>query len=597
MAQTNPYTSAQQPLAMQLVAPDIAAQQMQLTRQQQVAQMLRDQSMTPSDPTQVVTGWAVKQSPLLGLTKVIQALGGAYMQKQTDAKQLELAKALQGRMGDILGNGSSSGASAPSSGAGNPNSDQPQYQSDPNGTGGPLPGQLGSGMMDAANPNIAPPVGSSAAPVVDGGGQPVVPPAGPVPSAAPTQVQGAPAGATPNNYNLGNLLKGSVIGSIGGDPAAKSYWDQFSPTDATKLAMASGADPRLANQAALNKANYIAPVNARPGSILRDPITNMPLAYNPHVPDGATPNFDASGNVVSMQPIPNTLNLMQQSAQATAAGKAAVTPVNGFDANGKPVFTNQLAAAQGGQQPNVGNAQNGTPAVNTGHFGGYAAPGGNGVVTPGLAPGVATAAEDMAAQNTKRSGALVDAAADSPTRVNVLDNIINLSKNGVNSGPTADWVNQVKGSVADLPGMGAWKDDVTGFQELKKYMNQNGLRAWQAAGGTGSDSQLSAAQQANPNDHMFPQAVQTMANWAKAGELALQSKATAQDSWLARNNNNPQSQNQFESVWRQNYDPRIYQMKMMNPTQLQTFTSNMAPADKASLLQKYSTAKQNGWIQ
>jgi hypothetical protein len=302
--------------------------------------------------------------------------------------------------------------------------------------------------------------------------------------------------------------------------------------------------------------------------------------------------------VIGMNAIPGALGLMQASSQATAAGKAAVEPIAGFDASGKPVFTNKLNAAQGGQVPSAGGAPGvGGAPVNAGRFGGYAPPAGGGAVAPSLAPGVATAAEDMANQNAKRSGVLIDTASESPMRINVLDNIINLSKGGVNSGPTAEWVNQVKGSVADLPGFSGWKDDVTGFQELKKYLNQNGLRAWQAAGGTGSDSQLSAAQQANPNDKMFPQAVQTMANWAKAGELALQSKAAAQDDWLARNNNNPQAQNNFESAWRKNFDPRIYQMKLMDPAQLQTFAAKLPAADRTTLMQKYSTAKQNGWIQ
>ena len=103
--------------------------------------------------------------------------------------------------------------------------------------------------------------------------------------------------------------------------------------------------------------------------------------------------------------------------------------------------------------------------------------------------------------------------------------------------------------------------------------------------------------EANPNDKMFPQAVQTMAKWAKAGELALQAKASAQDAWLARQGNNPAAQNQFESAWRTNFDPRIYQMKLMNGDELNSFVSKLPQAERNALLQKYSTAKQNGWIQ
>jgi hypothetical protein len=281
---------------------------------------------------------------------------------------------------------------------------------------------------------------------------------------------------------------------------------------------------------------------------------------------------------------------MQQSSKATAAGKASVEPISGFQ-NGQPVFTNKLAASQGG------SSTQGGAGVNAGSFGGYAPAGGGGAIAPGLAPGIDAAASGMATQNTKRAGVLTDASADSPTRVNVLDNIINLSKSGVDTGPTADFTNKIKGYAANIPGFSGWKDDVTGFQEVKKFLSQNAIRAWTAAGGTGTDSQMSAAQQANPNDKMFPKAIQDMASWAKAGELALQSKSAAQDSWLARNNNNPAAQNQFESAWRTNFDPRIYQMKLMDPAQLQTFATKLPQSDRDTLMKKYSTAKQNGWIQ
>lgn len=561
MATGNPYTTAQASPAMQLIAPDIAAQQLQLARQQQLGQMLRDQALAPADPTQVIGGWAVRQSPLAGLGKVLGALGAGYLQNETDQKQLDMARALQGRMADYL----------------NDETVPPQNRM-------PLAAQpspsTDGGMIDAGVPVTAGP-----AP-----GAPSAVPAGFYPPANPGGASTSGQGAN-NPYTLGRLLKGSVIGQIGGDAAAKQYWEQFAPTEATRLAMAAGIDPRMANQATLTKNTYIAPVEGRAGTILRNPQTLQPMAFNPDIPSAGTPVFDASGNVVGVRAIEGALPLMQEQAKAEASGKAAVEPIAAFDASGNPVFTSKLAASQGGQ--------GGTPGqqVNAGRFGGYSAPGGNGAVRPGLAPGVQTAAEGMAKQNTDRAGALVSSAAESPTRVNVLDNIIDLSKSGVNSGPNADWVNKVKGAVADLPGFGGWKDDVTGFQELKKYMNQNALRAWQAAGGSGTDSQLNAAMSANPNDKMFPQAVQTMAQWAKAGELALQSKAAAQDSWLARNNNNPQAQNQFEAAWRQNFDPRIYQMKLMDPAQLQTFVGKIPQSERSKLLQKYSTAKQNGWIQ
>lgn len=542
----------------QLIAPDIATQQAQLARRQQIADMLRMQALQPQGDTQVINGWAIPKSPLEGLSRVAQALVSKKLQSDIDQQNIDLSKSMQNRMVDIL-NGSTGGGY------------QPQQQ--------PLdqPQQLSSlqSIQQPAEQNIQ----------------------------SPSSLGIQQSNQNRNNYNLANLLRGQVISQLGGEPAASSYWRQFDPTDATKMAMASGQDIGNANLEALQKANYIAPINARAGSTLLNPRTGMPAFTAPHVPEGYMPQWGEKGQLLGLSEIPGSSEAITGAARAQAAGKAAVTPISGYDEqSGKPKFTNALEAATGGggttREGGAGGAGGGQgKTINVGRFGGYTAPSGTGRVSPGLSPGIEKAAENQAVQNAKRSGALIDAASESPTRINVLDNIINLSKSGIDTGPTSQFTNQMKGYVASIPGFGAWKDDVTGYQEIKKFLKQNSIRAWQSAGGSGTDAQLAAAEAANPNDKMFPRAIQVMANFAKAGELALQAKASAQDQWLAQNTNNPAAQNQFESVWRKNYDPRIFQMKLMDPKELQSFVSKLSQSDKNKLMDKYKTSKMNGWIE
>jgi hypothetical protein len=92
----NPFTSAKAP-AYNLLAPDIGAEQTNLSRQQQLAEMLRSQAMAPDNGTQVINGWAVKKSPWESVSKIASALAGNYMQRKADDKQLALAKAMQER--------------------------------------------------------------------------------------------------------------------------------------------------------------------------------------------------------------------------------------------------------------------------------------------------------------------------------------------------------------------------------------------------------------------------------------------------------------------------------------------------------------------
>lgn len=203
----------------------------------------------------------------------------------------------------------------------------------------------------------------------------------------------------------------------------------------------------------------------------------------------------------------------------------------------------------------------------------------------------------------ERHDATVAAASESPMRINVLDNIINLSKSGVSTGPGQEFQNSVLGYAANVPGLSALmsgaKDNVGKFQELQKFTYQNAIRSWQAAGGTGTDAQMQSMAHANPNDHLFPQALQQIAQWGKAGELAVQGKANAQDSFLQQNGQTPSNQIKFENTWRNAFDPKVFQYALMDPTQKQTFAQQELKTPQAAkmFLAKQQQLKQLGAIQ
>lgn len=609
----NPFTSAQAPAAMQMLAPDIATQQTQLTRQQQLADMLRNQALAPDGGTQVINGWAVRKSPLEGVSKMAQALMGGYIQNNADEKQMALSKALQGRMGDILGsgNGSDPASAALTQGA----AEQPS-QADETGA---LVNQGGVGPT--------------------------------VQNAARMDAMPAPQ---PNNFNMANLLKGQVIGDLGGQAAGAAYWDQFKPTEGMKSDKYLGITPeqsRTSELAKRLKEGYIAPTRLGEGAYAdsNGNVQGLPTAapagfINARGPDGQWTTVPVTGG----------LDAVQESTRATTLGKTLGTLGQGFDDQNRPTYflglppgtvnapqggssnpagrqpvlpgSNMLSRAQPGaqsapsssapmdlnnmSQPERDKVMAGARAqfgLQPGSAPGSSVQGPSAAATaaplpqptiirPGNAPGQNEYMQTTATAAGKRTNDLVSTAADSPTRVNVLDNIISLSKSGVASGPNAEWINKVKGTMEGVPGFTGWKDDVTGYQELKKYMAQNGIRAWQAAGGSGTDAQLSAAMAANPNEKMNPKAVQAMANWTKAGEIALQGKANAaQSAGIAT----PQDQAKFEATWRQNMDPRIYQMRVMEPAEANAFVTNLKKTDPtgyATLLKKAQILKQMGGL-
>lgn len=151
MPQGNPFTSGVAPAAMAGLAPELVADQTAILRQQQLADLLRRQGMEPMGPTEMVSGWAVKKSPLEGVAKIAQAIGGQYLASQADERQAALAQALRQRQLDsfdsVLG----------VAGGGNKAAQAVQQWGDANGDSGPPDPRLVQ-QVQQAMPQQAPEV-------------------------------------------------------------------------------------------------------------------------------------------------------------------------------------------------------------------------------------------------------------------------------------------------------------------------------------------------------------------------------------------------------------------------------------------------------
>jgi hypothetical protein len=186
-----------------------------------------------------------------------------------------------------------------------------------------------------------------------------MPAAAPPPASAPSAA-GSIYGRTPQQlFQQGMLM--NMAGIQGGgdlmrvavehDPTLAAQM----PTDITKMGVQGGMTPdqiQAANAAGVAKANYIAPVNARPGAILRNPLTMQPMAFNPNIPTGGTPVFDASGNVVGINQIPGATDITSAMAAAKTAGEGSALPfTEGKDASGNPLPIMSRTQAATGNLP------------------------------------------------------------------------------------------------------------------------------------------------------------------------------------------------------------------------------------------------------
>lgn len=363
---------------------------------------------------------------------------------------------------------------------------------------------------------------------------------------------------------------------------------QYDLTDLQKnTGAAYGAGTPEANAMMRGTLAKGAAVNLRPGGGALNYADNSIITMPGQ--NGVQTTFPLGANGPAIQQMaPGALQAQAGANYAIAGGKAAATPGIAYDANGMPQATNELALTGVQGNPLGLPGQPGPIPAALPSMGAAGIPGG---LSPALP---ASQAPYMAAQGkdaSDRRDATVAEAAGSPDRVNVLDNIISLSKGGVNTGPGSEFQNKILGYAANTPGLSALvsdktKDNLAKFQEIQKFLLQNGQRAWQAAGGTGTDAQLMAASHANPNDAQFPQALQTISQWVKAGELGVQAKANAQDRFLQQNGNTANNQIAFERNWRNAMDRRVFQLQAMDPQEQQAYIKTLSPKDAQVIRQK-----------
>jgi hypothetical protein len=282
-----------------LLPPDQQQNLMQLQQQQAIGQALLQQGLAPIDTSnRQVGGIGYRISPLEGLAKIANMYAGNKISRDAMGQQAQI-------MGQMYGN--AFGQQAPQA----------------VDAGGMTGGQSGAGVTSAP---VATPGDLGAA--MGGGIQ-----AGPQTQMA-NGVMTLP-GKTPQQSMI-------LFGMLGADAYGKMLAQQMAPTAATLAARQGGFDPMAANQAQFRKDTYVAPTTGT--GIMRNPFTQQPVAFNPEMPAGSTPLFDASGNVVAAQPVQGAQGVMQGNAAATAAGGAQFKPVQVYDPQTQQmVYSNEAA--------------------------------------------------------------------------------------------------------------------------------------------------------------------------------------------------------------------------------------------------------------
>jgi hypothetical protein len=148
-----------------------------------------------------------------------------------------------------------------------------------------------------------------------------------------------------------NIIKGQVIGALGGEQAGSAYWDQFKPTNEIKNNQWMGITAPQARQFEIAKRLKEGTMSLQPGQT--NILPNRQKIVAPNFETGVAGGFDAYGNPVSME-IPGSAAIAANRAGAVAgATKAAElpygTPTTVDTQDGPHLMTpaQQIAAANG----------------------------------------------------------------------------------------------------------------------------------------------------------------------------------------------------------------------------------------------------------
>lgn len=299
------------------LSPDQQTSLLQLQQRQAIGQAMLQEGMQPMDTSNAqVGGLAYHVSPLQGAAKLLQTYLGNKMSMDSMGQQAQL-------MGQMYGN--AFGTNQPQQ--------APAQQAAPTDAGGMTGDQSGPGVVSSP---VATPGAAQLGAAMGGGAAPA--------QAAPQQAMPNGALTLPGKTPQQSMMLFSMLGPEG-YARVLSQW--AAPTDATRMATAAGQDPRAANANALFKANYVAPITGT--GTFRDPHTMQPVAFNPDIPAGTTPLYDASGNVAQVNPIAGAQAAMQGNSAATAAGGAQYKPVQVFNPRTNQMeYTNEAAVTNPG---------------------------------------------------------------------------------------------------------------------------------------------------------------------------------------------------------------------------------------------------------
>jgi hypothetical protein len=219
---------------------------------------------------------------------------------------------------------------------------------------------------------------------------------------------------------------------------------------------------------------------------------------------------------------------------------------------------------------------------------------------PTFSPGERQSLEQQAEANTQ---AVVNnrlAAQLAPQQLDQISKALKISDSVSTGGgelarSRAKWESAI---ASFLPGFDTAVDDATKLQMLDKYLERIAADSARVLGANAAtDAARESIARQNASTGYTRDAVQSVLEYAKAQTMAMAAKGDAQERWLKQEGNKITTQHEFETKWRQAYDPLLFQLDALPEERKKAATKKLSPEQKATLREKLKALRELGAMQ
>lgn len=215
---------------------------------------------------------------------------------------------------------------------------------------------------------------------------------------------------------------------------------------------------------------------------------------------------------------------------------------------------------------------------------------------PTYEPGEVQSLIKQADTNYERVASNRDAASLAPQQLDQIDKALRIA--GEVSTGGGEWARtraKFESAIASaIPGIDAVSNDATKLQLLDKYLERIAADSARVLGANAStDAARESIARQNASTGYTRDAVQNVLEYARAQTKAMAAKGDAQEKWF-KDGGKITGQHEFETKWRQAYDPLLFQLESMPAERAKKKLDAEAPARRAELREKLKLMRDLG---